>query len=289
MKNAVLPPSTERESYLEKVREVERACCLDSERVMAVSDEDALRLQDLYGVPRESIVVVPNGMDFDTARLNTLPPSERKTLKARLGLDRSPVCLFVGSAHGPNIEALQVLEALAQKCPESIFLIVGSVCNSSKASTAPPNMRLLGVLSEAEKIVVLNASDIALNPVTSGSGSNLKLLEYIAYSIPVITTPFGLRGYALKHKEHLLVADVEAFSAVLKKEALSNMPALQAMAQRALAFASSRYNWSEIAGEGFEGSRVQGVEGRRRVQGFEGSRVRGFEGSRVQGVKGLRG
>jgi glycosyltransferase involved in cell wall biosynthesis len=150
-------------------------------------------------------------------------------------------------------------------------------------------MRLLGVLSEAEKIVVLNASDIALNPVTSGSGSNLKLLEYIAYSIPVITTPFGLRGYALKHKEHLLVADVEAFSAVLKKEALSNMPALQAMAQRALAFASSRYNWSEIAGEGFEGSRVQGVEGRRRVQGFEGSRVRGFEGSRVQGVKGLRG
>lgn len=251
MKNAVLPPSTERESYLEKVKEVERACCLDSERVMAVSEEDALRLQELYGVPRERIVVVPNGMDFHAARLNTLPPSERKALKARLGLDHSPVCLFVGSAHGPNIEALDALKAVARQCPESIFLIVGSVCNSNEASTAPPNMRLLGVLGEAEKIVVLNASDIGLNPVTSGSGSNLKLLEYIAYGIPVITTPFGLRGYALKDKEHLLVADLEAFSATLKKEALSDMPALHAMAQRALAFASSRYNWSSIGGEGF--------------------------------------
>lgn len=247
MKNAVLPPSAERERHLEKVREVERACCLDSELVMAVSDEDALRLQELYGIKREKIVIVPNGMDFESAKANTLAPLERKALKERLGLNRSPVCLFVGSAHGPNIEALNVLKDIAGQCPEYIFLIVGSVCKHGEASAAPANMRLLGVLGEAEKIVVLNASDIGLNPVTGGSGSNLKLLEYIAYGIPVITTPFGLRGYALKDREHLLAADVKEFAAILKKQPLRDMKALQDMAQRSLALASSHYNWASIA------------------------------------------
>lgn len=247
MKNAVLPPSQERERCLERVREVEGACCLDSELVMAVSDEDALRLQELYGIERERIILVPNGMDFESAKVNTITPLERKALKKRLGLNRSPVCLFVGSAHGPNIEALDVLKDIARQCPEYIFLIVGSVCNHGEASTAPINMRPLGVLSEAEKIVVLNASDIGLNPVTSGSGSNLKLPEYIAYGIPVITTPFGLRGYDLRDREHLLVADVREFAAILKKQPLKDMNVLQDMAQRSLAFASSRYNWTYIA------------------------------------------
>jgi hypothetical protein len=41
------------------------------------------------------------------------------------------------------------------------------------------------------------ASDAGLNMVTRGSGSNVKLFEYLAARLPVISTVFGVRGTEL--------------------------------------------------------------------------------------------
>ena len=41
------------------------------------------------------------------------------------------------------------------------------------------------------------ASDAGLNLVTRGSGSNVKLFEYLAARLPVISTVFGVRGTEL--------------------------------------------------------------------------------------------
>jgi hypothetical protein len=38
------------------------------------------------------------------------------------------------------------------------------------------------------------AADIGLNPITRGSGSNVKLFEYLVARLPVISTAFGVRG-----------------------------------------------------------------------------------------------
>jgi len=38
-------------------------------------------------------------------------------------------------------------------------------------------------------------SKIALNPVFSGSGTNIKILDYLNHDLPVISTDFGMRGY----------------------------------------------------------------------------------------------
>jgi len=111
----------------------------------------------------------------------------------------------------------------------------------------PENVKPLGVLNEDEKNVVLNASDIALNPVLGGSGSNLKLLEYIAYDIPVITTPHGNRGFGFKDKEHLLVAEIGEFPHMLRESLSADTLSLQPMAENARQFASSRYDWSVFA------------------------------------------
>jgi glycosyltransferase involved in cell wall biosynthesis len=39
------------------------------------------------------------------------------------------------------------------------------------------------------------AADVAVNPVGAGSGSNIKVAEYLAAGLPIVTTPVGLRGY----------------------------------------------------------------------------------------------
>jgi glycosyltransferase involved in cell wall biosynthesis len=247
MKAAVLPESPQREEYLERVREVERQCSLDAELILSVSEEDKARLMEVYGLEDRKILIVPNGMDFRTASSNRLLQDERRRLKERLGFGSLPVALFIGSYHGPNIEALKAIKQIASQCPEFLFLIVGSVCLHEEASHMPENVKPLGVLNEDEKNIVLNGSDIALNPVLAGSGSNLKLLEYIAYGIPVITTPHGNRGYGFKDKAHLLMAEISEFSSILRDSLSADPLDLQHMAENARQFASFRYDWSVIA------------------------------------------
>jgi glycosyltransferase involved in cell wall biosynthesis len=66
---------------------------------------------------------------------------------------------------------------------------------------------------------LLAAADVAVNPVESGSGSNVKLAEYLAAGVPVVTTPVGLRGY--EGFAHLVtVAELDDFvDAVRAKQA----------------------------------------------------------------------
>lgn len=247
LKAAILRESPQRDEYLKQVREVERQCSCDAELILSVSDEDKARLMELYGVEEKKILIVRNGMDFRAAASNRLSAEEKKRLKERLGFGNTPVALFIGSYHGPNIEALRAIKEIASQCPKFLFLIMGSVCDHEEAGQAPVNVKPLGVLDEDEKIVLLNAADVALNPILSGSGSNLKLLEYIAYGIPVITTPHGNRGYGLRDQEHLLMAEVIDFSRIISNSLSADFPALQRMAENAGKFASSRYDWSVIA------------------------------------------
>jgi glycosyltransferase involved in cell wall biosynthesis len=57
---------------------------------------------------------------------------------------------------------------------------------------------------------LLADADIAVNPVESGSGSNVKVAEYVAAGVHVVTTRIGLRGY--EHLAHrMTVADLDRF------------------------------------------------------------------------------
>ncbi len=47
------------------------------------------------------------------------------------------------------------------------------------------------------------AASVAVNPMVSGSGTNLKIVEYLAAGVPVVSTPFGMRGLDLRPDEHL--------------------------------------------------------------------------------------
>lgn len=77
-------------------------------------------------------------------------------------------------------------------------------------------MRGLGRVSQAELAVLLASVDVALNPMTSGSGSNLKMLDYTASGVPVLTTPFGNRGLDFTTNA-LWQAELEDFPAALRE------------------------------------------------------------------------
>ncbi len=58
--------------------------------------------------------------------------------------------------------------------------------------------RLHGDRPVPEVASYLAAADAGLNAITWGSGSNVKLFEYLAARLPVISTEFGVRGSGLK-------------------------------------------------------------------------------------------
>ena len=53
---------------------------------------------------------------------------------------------------------------------------------------------MFGVVDDFQKELLTKTSDYAINPMFSGAGTNLKILEYFAAGLPVITTEFGTRG-----------------------------------------------------------------------------------------------
>ena len=243
MKAAILPPSKKRNAALELVRDVEQACVRDAGLVSCVSDADAKRFRQLYGELSETLIA-PNGMDFKQVLFDCMLSGE--ALRECLGVN-VPVAVFMGSNHGPNNEALKTLCDVAYQCDNIAFFVIGSVCDSLAGNGVPENIRLLGVLSESEKNVVFRAAQVALNPVTSGGGSNMKLSEYIAWRIPVLTTPFGARGFDLADGRHILVRELSDFpDAILHMTSVESRDEMAQMAAAAFDHAASIYDWSIV-------------------------------------------
>src|SRR5262249_23608295 len=146
------------------------------------------------------IVLVPNGVDVDA--IQPASPAEREWAREELGLSPdASVLIFIGSGYAPNTEAAAFLVSeVAPRLPNCTIVIAGSVQDSYQASPgrrAAENVRWLGVVEAARRLSFYHAADIALNPMFSGSGTNLKMLDYFAAGLPVISTPAGARGLEL--------------------------------------------------------------------------------------------
>ncbi len=246
LKRYVLGDSDAAQPWLREVLEVEKACAQNADAILSVSNEDRARLCELYGVREDMIAVVPNGADLDVAQRYNLSPGKRKKLKKRIGIE-NPSTVFVGSYHKPNVAALSEIVTIAKARGGIDFFIVGSVCDSLMEEV-PDNVILLGVLPEPEKAVVLNMSDLALNPVIHGGGSNLKLLEYVAYGLPTITTPYGKRGYDFE-PEHLFSGDISEFPTLIDKALSTSKKKLAAMTDGAYRCVRENYSWKAIIGK----------------------------------------
>jgi len=62
----------------------------------------------------------------------------------------------------------------------------------------------------AEPAAFLAHADVSINPAVSGSGVNIKLVEYLAAGAPVVSTTRGSAGLGLTPGHDLLVADTPA-------------------------------------------------------------------------------
>ena len=131
---------------------------------------------------------------------------------------------------------------VAKKCRKVRFLLLGSQCEYFRHKKLPSNVALLGLVTEEEKAAVASTCDFALNLMESGSGTNLKMFDYMASGIPTITTEFGARG--IDDLSLFIVTKTENADQAVSAFALEKC---DDMVKRAREHAERVFDWSVVA------------------------------------------
>ncbi|WP_342679599.1 glycosyltransferase family 4 protein [Methanofollis sp. UBA420] len=232
--------------YLARISESEMAACTESDRIFAISDENREILIQMYGVNPDKIVIVPNGVDVK--HIGIPSDKEREQMKKSVGFSGVPTILFVGSWHPPNLEALRfIVEDIQKKCKGCLFLIVGSIKDyyTQEYGALPANVLAFGTVDEDEKCELYKLADVAINPMFSGSGTNLKMLDYMSAGIPVVTTPVGARGIPIVNYEHAIVCPPEQMVGKIQ-ELISDDPIRERLRSNARKLVENDFSWDSI-------------------------------------------
>ncbi|MCA1869159.1 glycosyltransferase [Agrobacterium genomosp. 3] len=245
LKTAVFGDLPQAGSLLREVEMAERDCWITAERVFACANRDLQALESLYGPTRARLSEVPNGVSLDDVAYT--PLGERRRLQGIGGISGRQLAIFMGSWHGPNLEAVEDLILQAPDCPQTRFVILGSVCLPFKDRRLPDNMEMMGAVDMRTRDLMLSIADIALNPMRSGTGTNLKMLDYMAAGVPVISTEFGARGLTITNGEHFLCAPTSDLPAALAIMADMGETELEALIVAARSRVEEDYSWSVIA------------------------------------------
>lgn len=248
LKKSILPDNRLGKYCLRLTEFLEQQCCDLSALVMTCSEQDGATLRQMYKVDQEKLVTIPNGVDLDSVTYR--PPNLRRRLKLQCqGCSCPFTVLFMASWHGPNIDAVLCLLHIARELPHIRFLLVGRIGHylDHFGFTLPANVDSFGVVDDETKDEVLGWVDLAINPMESGSGTNLKMLDYMAAGVPVLTTAFGARGLVIEDGRYARLARLPDFPRIIEEMRNQPVDIRTPMVERARSYAANHFSWPAIA------------------------------------------
>ena len=154
-----------------------------------------------------------------------------------------PVVVFVGALHvGTNHDAIEWFASEAwprvrARFPEARWQIVGRTPTERVHALVArtPGAELHPDVPDPR--AYLRHASVAINPTVSGSGVNIKLVEYLSVGIPVVSTTKGSAGLGLVPGRDLFVADTAAEFADAVSQALASPEPARSVGLQGLATA----------------------------------------------------
>lgn len=211
--------------------------------IFTCSLEDKNALAYIYDAPLSKISVAPNGVFVDSI-------APKGSSGSTATANDAVTSVFIGSNYGPNVEAaLYITRELAPTHPNIQFVVLGGVGTNEDvrvAASSAANVILVGNVSDEEKSGWLRRSDIAVNPMFSGSGTNIKMFDFMAHGLPIITTPTGARGIASATKAGVFVCEPDEFSPTLANLVRSGLMLADA-GRKNRGWAESEFSWGAIS------------------------------------------
>jgi len=222
------------------VEAYERAALSSVGYVLAVS---AAEFEAFERVAPGRVRLVPNGVDARAVSPVSGPP-------------RSEELLFLGSlGYGANVDAVR--HFAVDIAPHlvgfgSTLTVVGSHPTSAVADAAAAAAIPVIVAGYAPDLRPYFARCRAMVvPLRHGGGTRLKILEAMAWGIPVVTTSIGGEGLGLRDGHDALIADDPAAFAAAVRRVTTDDDLWRELSAAGRTLVVERYDWQDIA-KGFE-------------------------------------
>jgi glycosyltransferase involved in cell wall biosynthesis len=212
-------------------------------KIFACSQNDLEQLIEM-NQGKLSGTVVPNGVGISEIQRNPGMEIKKEPLEI----------LFCGS-----IDYLPNTEGLTWFCKEVFPLVLAQIPNAklSVVGRGNPGKELWDLLQNnsiinhggVERIdTFYRKASIAIVPLLSGSGTRLKLMEAMAYKVPVVSTTIGAEGINYTDQNNILIADNPGLFANKVVELLQDPQLANNIVNEAFLLVKSEYDW-DIVGD----------------------------------------
>lgn len=233
-----------------RVKRTEKEAIDRAQLTLACSPADAEQFRRFYSVAEDRLLAVPNGVDCQ--RIRPAAPEAKKGIRSRLRLpaDR-PLAIFTGSNYHPNIEAVDFLiRQWAPQFPGVTLALIGGAApawrDDHPEAAVAPNVHIYGMIEDSIMLDLYQAADLGLNPMMHGSGTNIKMLDYMAAGLPIVTTAIGARGLDGKPGVHWEQVSLDDFIPRCR-ELFESPERCEELARTARELAQAHYDWQMIA------------------------------------------
>lgn len=221
--------------FQDECRLIEGDLISRADLVLSVTKQDISLFREIYDFDESKLYFAPHVLNIQQVPWN--------------GLNSNHV-VFIGSIYGPNNQALLKILELAEKFPQLIFDVIGSVRVKNIKKTS--NLVLHGTVDDDTKDRIMSNAFLALNPVIEGSGRNVKMVDYLAHGLPIISTQIGIRGFEdYGVYKAVIVSEVDKFASEME-QLLNNRNKVNKLSKYSsklyldIMEAESKYNPEEI-------------------------------------------
>ncbi len=223
-----------------KLQMIEREILRDALGHVVCSEREREMLSKV--APKARIAVIENGVDCDAFAPD--PPTSEAVPRG---------IVFVGSMdYFPNAEgavwfAREIWPKVRERLPDLEFVIVGArPAPAVLALRELPGVAVTGTVDSVKPYY--RRALAAVVPLKTGGGTRLKILEAMAAGSPVVSTPLGAEGLAIKPDIDYLSADGNSHELWVRHlVSLASNPELRTqLIGRGLRTVRARYDWRSL-------------------------------------------
>lgn len=192
-----------------------------------ISDQDR---QLIYHPKRQSITVVPNGVDAD--------------FFSSAGEEKSIDLLFTGNmSYAPNVRgAERIVNRILPLLPlKTLVQIAGADPTDEVLALRSTNVSVTGRIPDIR--VAYATARIFIAPMEMGAGMQNKILEAMAMHMPCIVSPLAAKALYAQGDQALWVADSDADFARMIQQLLDQPATRTELGERARRYVMKHYSW----------------------------------------------
>ncbi len=218
-----------------KLARYEGRICREFDHVLAVTEEDGQTLAQLAGTP-PNITIVPIAAAPDAVGVVQRRPDARHIVS-------------VGSMfYPPNVEGTfwftsEVYPLIKAQLPDVKLYLIGDrpTREIRQLGERDPSIVVTGYVEDLGPY--LEQSAVMIAPIHFGSGMRVKVLDSLAWGMPLVSTSFGCLGLDVTHNENILIADRPADFAAMVQKVIQDRDFADTLAANGRRLIETAYDW----------------------------------------------